>query len=239
MPDTCDLVDRRARVLGRLLALFVHVAGDDTNVVVNGAAMLRNGQRISAESVTQPPSISELATSIVRVLNQLDPEALRRITQEADTALPEANSVLPNLTRTSKLLRNTAADMNGRGQALLDNFQTLLANAGWLGPLLSNLTPQLSSYNPHLRDLFATFPALIGVGAPEPLYKFDAFLGRIQKLLDNNGGDLRVIGNTFQPKLTGIAGSLLNFDTGQILTNLLDAVPPDGAITLHVNLENN
>ncbi len=105
--------------------------------------MLRDGQHIATESVIQPPSISELATSVVRVLNQLDPGALERIIREADTALPDPNSVLPNLSRTSWMLRNTAADMHGRGRALLDNFQTLLRNAGWVGPVLADLTPSI------------------------------------------------------------------------------------------------
>jgi virulence factor Mce-like protein len=198
--------------------------------------MLHNGQRIATKSIIQPPSISELATSVVRVLDQLDPGALERIVVEADTALPNTNSVLPNLSRTSRLLRNTVADMHGRGRELLDNFQTLLHNADWIGPVLGDLTRQLYNYNPHLRELFSTFPPLIAIGAPEPLYKFDAFLARIQKLLDNNGGDLKVLGDRFLPHLKGIAGSLLNFDTGQILTNLLDGMPQDGAITLHVSV---
>ncbi|MGE2726586.1 MlaD family protein [Mycolicibacterium pulveris] len=201
-----------------------------------GGPMLRNGQHIAAEDVTQPPSISELATSVVRVLDQLDPVALERITAEIDTALPDANSVLPNLARTSRLLRNTAADMNGRGSELLDNFQTLLANADWVGPVLANLTFQVNDYSPKLRELFSTFPPLIAVGAPEPLVKFNAFLARIQKLLDDHGGDFGVIGDNFLPHVKGIAGALLNFDTGQMLANVMASVPEDGAVKLHVQI---
>lgn len=201
--------------------------------------MLRNGQRIATESVTQPPSISELATSVVRVLNQLEPDALERIVSEADTALPDANSVLPNLSRTSRLLNNTATDMRGRGRDLLDNFQTLLGNAGWLGPVLADLTVQIDNYSPHLRTLFSTVPPLIAVGAPEPLVKFNAFLARIQKLLDDNGGDFKVVGDRFLPHIKGIAGALLNFDTGQMLANVLASVPEDGVLTLHASLPEN
>lgn len=204
-----------------------------------GGPMLRNGQRISTESVTQPASISELATSVVRVLNQLDPDALGRITREADTALPPPDAVLPNLSRTSRLLRNTAADMQGRGRELLNNFQILLGNAGWLGPLLADLTPMVNTLNPHIRSLFSSFTAAVDLGAPEMYYKLDAFLARIQKLLDNNGGDFKVLGEAFHPHIQGIAGALLNFDTGQILANVLDGLPKDGAITLHVSLPQN
>jgi phospholipid/cholesterol/gamma-HCH transport system substrate-binding protein len=199
--------------------------------------MFRNGDRIATESVIQPASISELATSFARVLKQLDSGSLQRITAEADTALPPTNTVLPNLSRTSSLLRNTAADLHGRGRELLDNVQVLLGNAGWLGPVLADLTPMVDTFNPHIRSLFSTFPAAVDLGAPEIYYKLDAFLARIQKLLDDNGGDLRVLGETFQPHLKGIAGALLNFDTGEILANVLDGLPKDGTITLHVNLQ--
>ena len=201
-----------------------------------GGPALTNGHHIRAEEVTQPPSISELATSVVRVLDQLDADALQRIVAEVDAALPEADSVLPNLSRTGRLLRNTAADMNGHGSVLLDNFQTLLANADWLGPVMANLSFQVNDYSPHLRELFSTFPPLIAVGAPEPLLKFNAFLARIQKLLDDHGADFGVIGDNFLPHMRGIAGSLLNFDTGQMLANVLASVPADGAVNLHVQV---
>lgn len=204
-----------------------------------GGPILTSGQRIAAESITQPPSISELATSVVRVLSQLDPGALERIVDETDQALPDANSVLPNITRTSRLLRNTAADMHGRGRELIDNFQALLGNAGWLGPVLAELTLQIDNYSPHLRTLFSTVPPLIAVGAPEPLAKFNALLARVQKFLDDNGGDFQVLGDRLLPHIKGIAGALLNFDTGQMLTNVLASMPEDGAVTLHVRLAEN
>lgn len=197
--------------------------------------MLRNGERIATKSVIQPPSISELATSVVRVLNQLDPDALRRIVGESDTALPDANSVLPNLTHTSKLLRNTAADMHGHGQELLDNFQTLLRNATWVGPVLATMTPLAADLGGVVGSLYSAFSYMNFVGpGPQGLYNLDRLLARIQALLDNNGGDLKVLGEALLPKMKGIAGALLNFDPSQILSNLLATVPTDGAITLHV-----
>ncbi|OBJ71986.1 MlaD family protein [Mycobacterium sp. 1274756.6] len=201
-----------------------------------GGPTLRKGQRFSADRVTQPPSVSELATSVVRVLDQLDPVALGRITQELDTGLPDPNMVLPSLGHASRVLRNVTAGMDGRGQVLLGNFQTLLRNADWLGPVLGDLSPKVDSLGLGIRSMLSAFPALVDRGAPENLMKFNAFLARVQGLLDNNGGDLKVIGENFQPQVTGIAGALLNFDTGQLLENMLAGVPADGAITLHVTV---
>jgi phospholipid/cholesterol/gamma-HCH transport system substrate-binding protein len=196
--------------------------------------MLHDGQRVATESVRQPPSISELATSVVRVLNQLDPSQLERIIGEADTALPATREVLPNLTHASRVLRNTAADMHGSGRALLDNFQSLLANAGFVGPILTGITPEVFNTGRNVRAALSGFTLSIHYGSPRNVDDLSRFLSRIQRLLDNNGGDLKVLGEAFRPKIKAIAGALLNFDAGQILTNILASLPEDGAITLHV-----
>ena len=197
----------------------------------DGGQVLQNGQRISTERVVQPPSISELATSITRVLDQMDPGALKRVISEADTALPDPTTVLPNLSRASILLDNTVHEMNGRGRLLLGNFQTLLANAEWVNPILTSLTPPVREIGKGIQDFFKHIPTSFEPGNISNLNKLVA---RIQNLLDDRGGDLKVLGEAFQPKLNAIAASLMNFDTGQLLDNLLQQVPADGTITLRV-----
>jgi len=196
--------------------------------------MLQDGQRLATDAITQPPSISELANSVVRVLHQLDSGALHRIIDELDTALPDPAAVLPNLSRTSTLLRNTAADMQGRGRMLLDNFQAVLQNAEWVGPVLNGLTPSMVETFMWSQDLFKGIPVFLHRGEPENIFNLNKLLARLQSFLDTTGGDLKVLGEALQPKLNVIAATLMNFDTGQILDNMLAAVPPDGTITLRV-----
>jgi len=201
---------------------------------------LRDGQRIAAKSIKQPPSVSELAISVVRFLNQLDPGALKRIVNEADIALPKPNSVLPNLVHASTLLRNTAAGMDGRGRVLLENFQTLLRNADWLGPTLAEIGTHLPSVGKSFQDIFVGIKgSLIASGSPETMANFRLYLTRIQKFLDERGPDLKVLFEALLPHFQGISGALMNFDTGQILSNMLATVPEDGAITLHVTIPGN
>jgi virulence factor Mce-like protein len=201
--------------------------------------ILRDGQHIATEMVEQPPSITELAASVTRLLNQLDPDAVERIINEVDTALPDPNSALPNLAHAGELLRNTAADMHGQGRVLLSNFQTLLRNAGWVGPTLAATAPVLRDAGQNASKTLQGF----SVGAleihPDGMKKFGFFLDRIKKLLDANGGDLKVLGEAFRPRVRAIAGALLNFDPSQILANILDTVPEDGAITLRVTIPPN
>lgn len=200
----------------------------------DGGPAFEDGQHIDVEAVTQPPSVSELATSVVRVLDQLDAGAVQRIVDQVDAALPAPTTVLPNLSRTSMLLKNTAADMQGRGRILLDNFQALLQNAEWVGPLLTGLTPSIEETFRWSQDMFKGIPAFLHRGEPENITNVNNLIARVQNFLDIAGGDLKLLGEAMLPKLNAISAALMNFDTGQILDNLLAAVPPDGAITLRV-----
>jgi phospholipid/cholesterol/gamma-HCH transport system substrate-binding protein len=196
--------------------------------------MLQDGQRIAAKAVTQPPSISELATSVVRVLDQLDPPALERVISEANAALPDPAAVLPNISRASTLLRNTVRNIHGSGRAVLDNFQILLKDAEYVAPALKIIGPNARIAGVGIQDLLKGLPLITHRGEPENLTEFNKLFKRIQSFLDDRGPDLKVLGEAFLPKLNAIAGALMNFDTGQILDRMLAAVPPDGTVTLRV-----
>jgi phospholipid/cholesterol/gamma-HCH transport system substrate-binding protein len=200
----------------------------------DGGQMLKDNQHIAAESVIQPPSISELATSVVRVLNQLDPDALKRIISESNAALPDPTVVLPNLSRASTLFNNMINNMHGQGRELLSNFQSLLQNADWVNPDLNTIVPQADAIGVYWQDFYKHLPILFSRDEPEGVKNFNNLVARVQGLLDTNGGDLKVLGEAFQPKLNTIAGVLMNFDSGQILDHFLQQVPADGTITLRV-----
>jgi phospholipid/cholesterol/gamma-HCH transport system substrate-binding protein len=200
-----------------------------------GGAMLHDGQHIAATAVTAPPSISELTTSVVRVLNQLNPPALKRIVGETNTALPDPVAVLPNLSRASTLLRNTVADFHGSGRAVLDNVQTLLKHAEYVAPALTGLTPRTTELGVWVQDIDKQAVVFVdGKPGGAEVANLNKLVRRIQLFLDDRGPDLKVLGEAFQPKLNAIAAALSNFDTGQILDHVLAAVPPDGVMTLRV-----
>jgi virulence factor Mce-like protein len=200
-----------------------------------GGPVFHNGQRVAAQDITQPASISELATSVVRVLNQMDPDRLDRLVDESDRALPNPDTVLPNLARASTLLRSAVTGMNGRGSHVLKNFETLLQNADWVGPKLAQINPALLALGTPLNGMFiAALHVVIDTGAPEGIKNVGRLLARVQQFLDTRAPDLKVFAEAFTPNIKAIAAAAMNFDTGQILSNMLDAIPEDGTITLRV-----
>ena len=201
-----------------------------------GGPILRDGQRLATEAITQPPSISELATTVARVLNQFEPAALQRIVGEADAALPDPAVVLPNLSRAATLLRNTAATMHGKGRDLLDNFQVLLRNAQWVGPVLAFNTPWLTKMGNDFAALNDAAVVLHDRGAPQTLHNLSHLVGRVEHFLDHSGGDIKVLMQSMLPYLNDLSGSLMNLDTAQVFRSMLASVPEEGAITLHVTI---
>ena len=197
--------------------------------------MFHDGQQVATRDIKQPASISELAATVVRVLNQMDPDQVNRLVDEADRALPDEETVLPNLTRSATLLRNTVKDMNGTGSEVLGNLQTLLENAGFVGPILAQIGPDLRDTGADFHSaMWTSRYAMIGSGSPKSIQNMGVLLGRIQKFLDDRAPDFKVIAETLMPSINGIAAAAMNIDTGQMLSNMLETVPEDGVITLRV-----
>lgn len=202
----------------------------------SGGPVLTDGQHLAAEAVTQPPTISDLAVSMGRLLQQADPAQLTRIVAEADTALGDPDTLLPNLAHAATLLRSEVMSMDGRGQELLTNLQTLLRNAEFVGPTLAQLAPSLRQLGPNVQGIFAGAMNLVLAGSPEAIERLQAYLARIQNFLDTRAPDIKVLAETLLPNIRSIGSALTNFDTGRLLGNLLRGVPEDGAIELRVSV---
>jgi hypothetical protein len=96
------------------------------------------------------------------------------------------------------------------------------------------MAPQILRLGVGLQDLFKLFSAFYQHDNPNSIMNLNNLVARIQGLVDDRGGDLKVLGEAFQPKLNAIAAVLMNFDSGQILDNFLNQVPADGTVTLRV-----
>lgn len=202
-----------------------------------GGPLLWDGQHIVSESVQQPSSISEFAVSVGRLMNQFDPDQLKRVVAEVDAGLPDPFSVLPNLERASQLLRNTVTDVDGPFREILVNTQSLLENAEFVGPALADTTPALRDLGTYAKRTWdATIMLSLRVDSPAIVYLFGRILKRIQKLLDDRGPDIRVLTEPLMANVQAIAASLTTIDSSQVLTNLLATVPENGAIDLHVGI---
>ena len=204
----------------------------------SGGPAFADGQHIATDAIVAPKSISELGATVVRTLKELDPGQLQNVVNQADAALPDPYTVLPNLERAGKVLHNTTAGLNGQGRRALENLQSLLEHAGFVGSALAQPAPYLKALGPQIGKMWTAAAVTMNLrdDMPGDVYIFGKFLQRLQQFLDDRGADLRVLTEPLTPNVQAIASALGNIDSSQILTNLLAATPPDGAIELHVTL---
>ena len=200
----------------------------------SGGPVLRDGQHIAPDSVKQPPSISELGTSVVRVLNQLDPKQLSDLIGEATWDfqtralccltwhVPAYYFVTPlPISKVKAGKCSTISRCCCRTPALS-------------GPALAGAAPSVRDLGPGVNAVWNdVFRATLWI-LPTDVKLLSGFVQRIQKFLDDRGIDLRVLGEATSANVKLIANALKNFDSSQILANLLATVPEDGAIELHV-----
>lgn len=207
----------------------------------SGGPVFVDGQRIAAESIEAPKSISELGATVVRTLRQLDPGELQNVVDQADAALPDPYVVLPNLERAGQVLHNTTTRLDGQGKRALDNLQSLLENAGFVGPAIAQAGPNFGATGPMIADMWTHggIAFTLRNDMPGAVYVFGRFLQRIQQLLDDRGADLRVLMEPLTSNVYGVASALSNVDSSRVLDNLLAATPPDGDIELHVTMPPN
>ncbi|MFX0578491.1 MlaD family protein [Nocardia nepalensis] len=203
--------------------------------VVDGPK-LRDGQHLSTRQVIQQPTVSDLAASLVGLLQQVGPDEVARIVNETDTALPAQEDVLARLSRAGDLLSATVDGRPGQGREILANLQDLLKNAGFVGPALAATGPELPPVGAGWQSAIAgSFDLVEKTGAPQSISDFGAFLERILHFLDKSAPDLKVLAETLLPNVTSIGTAARHIDTGAMLGSALAAVPREGALTLHID----
>ena len=114
----------------------------------------------------------------------------------------------------------------------------LLQNADWVGPALAEAAPSIRNLGEPARDLWnkAVDIVLRDYAGAGSAYILGRFVRRVQQFLDDRGPEIRVLTEPLMANIKAIAAAVQTIDTGQVLANLLDAVPEDGAIELHVRI---
>ena len=77
--------------------------------------------------------------------------------------------------------------MHGKGREVLDNMQTLLRNAGWVGPTLAELGPSVRATGNSASRVFTGMMNTVAWDNPDNIKSFQQFLARVQSFLDAQG----------------------------------------------------
>lgn len=197
---------------------------------------LEDSAVVPAGQVTVPTTVQELSARLTRVLDQVDPEQVRAIIGELDTALPDDGLVLVDLSRAWSLFAQMASAQKDDLAVVLDKVQALLADSAWLPGSLTATSVDLRRLGVDMglwlshsaTDVvkFAPFPEGISEGT-------GPFINELQKFLDKASPGLQVLGVATLPAVRAAAGAIATVNIAQLLDSAITD-SAGGAVSVHV-----
>ncbi|WP_418002823.1 MlaD family protein [Mycobacterium sp. PDNC021] len=206
------------------------------NPAAEGGALLADKQQLAAEPGTVAGTIGEAAVALTQLLGGLNPDLVRGIVGELNTALSDdwAAPVLADATSNFKALvtarKDDLRDVLVLSQSLLDKRDVLAPSLTEFRRVAPNFFENLQTVvEGALVLLFETgkYPDDIKNGA-------SPVLGRLRQFVTDIGPDLYNLTEPLLPPLQATAAALTTFDTSRLLDSAIDSISTPGAFTVHV-----
>ncbi|MBH0781020.1 MlaD family protein [Nocardia bovistercoris] len=225
-------VDSRFRV-DNLSAL-----GETYLAVVPAAAgpYLTDDAVIPADHVVVPTTFKELSERLTVLLEQVEPDRVRRIFETVDTALPDDPWVLGDLSRAGELLAGMLIQQSTNLTTVLSGMQPILRGTGTVPGDLASATPILGDFGSGFRDLLAGISFAASFGPLKDGIEFGAgpLLDQLQAFLDDTAADLHTLGVELLPGVRAAGAAMATVNIGQLLDNATAAVASGDAVTVRV-----
>ncbi|WP_330254962.1 MlaD family protein [Nocardia sp. NBC_00565] len=193
--------------------------------------------RIPAAAITVPATIQDLSARLTRLLDQIQPEQVRDILKELDTALPNEGLVLVDLSRAWSLFADMTLDRADDLTTVLTKFQALLADSSWVAPGLAGSTEILRKFGQDMGSWLNNAVVTTDV-APLPEGIADGtgpFIDQLQRFLDKVAPDLKILGVAVLPSVRAAAAAMQTVDIATLLDNAI-ADSAGGSVTVHVSV---
>ncbi|MUM19894.1 MULTISPECIES: MlaD family protein [unclassified Mycobacteroides] len=202
----------------------------------DGGSFLVDGQHLTAEPGTVAGTIGEAAVALTQLLGGLNPDLVRGIVDELNTALSN-DSAAP-------VLGNAGRNFRTLVTARKEDLRDVLV-------LTQNLLDKRDVVAPSLKDFQRVGPNFFGnlqsvvEGAIVLLYQTGKYpddikngagqvLGRLRQLVVDIGPDLYNLTEPLLPPLQATAAALTTFDTSRLLDSAIGSISTPGAFTVHV-----
>lgn len=201
---------------------------------------ITDGQRISTQSVRIPSSLPDVATQVVDLLNQLDPDAISSLIDTFSQSMAGTEKVLPQLTRASDLLAATLLARTPQIRALLINAQVPGPDVAVAGAQMAEAGPLWGQFGVKVSEVVASLEVLLNARPVPEAYTegngLVAFLPRVTDYINRIGPDLQRLYPVVSPLIINAGNSLQNVDISALIAQAVDSVSPDGAIRLQITL---
>lgn len=202
-----------------------------------GGPMIENNQRVVADAAAVPGTIGELAVTVTKLANKLDPEQFGRIVDELTTAM-SSTAPIPVLADFSHRLNELVTSDKDDIRNILVQAQVLLKHDDALAAASASLPEPVRLINASLGGLLdAGVQALYHTGGDYPKDVYDGagvLLTRVSEFEKEIGVPLYNLTKPLLPVMQATAAAMASIDTSRLLDASLDSLETPGAFTVHV-----
>ncbi|GAA4391010.1 hypothetical protein GCM10023147_19550 [Tsukamurella soli] len=204
---------------------------------------LADGARVTGVLDTSDSTVGALSAALSTLMRRLDPDAVNRILDRVDAALPGGDtgtgaSTVATIESGANLVSVALLRQMPDVEAILASTQTIAPQADTVGPQLKAMAAPLRlaghTYSVMAESTLAlmhtnTFPAIIQKG-PLALFKL------IQTFEDRVGSDVKYMSVLFLPGIQAAAAPIATINLGNLLDTALGVTRGSrgGAVTLHL-----
>ncbi|MBM7367364.1 MlaD family protein [Gordonia hydrophobica] len=191
---------------------------------------------IAGPRVREASTFKDMSKQVTEVLTQVDPKQVKNVFHQLNAGLPDDIEVLGDLNRVGELLVTQMMRNEDSLRTLLATMQPLLMQSSRLPGDMARLTPEIRDFG----KMFAYLEDGVkdAIDWSGPMYTgitegASPLVALLQKFLDDNSGDLKIIGENLLPVTAAGAASMRTVDAGKFLDTLI-AATNRGGLTIHI-----
>ncbi|MDJ0392674.1 MlaD family protein [Rhodococcus sp. G-MC3] len=201
---------------------------------------IHDGQLIQTQFVRNPKSLPEVATNVIDILQQIDPNATSSIIDTFSASMAGTAPVLPQLTHASDLLAATILSREPKIRALLTNAQVPGPDVAKAGAQMAAAGPIWDQFGVKVADVISAVQRLLNARPVPAAYTegngLAQFIPRLSDYIARVGPDLQQLYPIMGPLLTRAGNSLVGVDLSDLIGQAVNMVSPDGEIRLEINV---
>ncbi|MFI9504013.1 MlaD family protein [Nocardia sp. NPDC052566] len=206
---------------------------------------LRDGQRVDARTVAAPVSIPEVARTVTRMLEQVDPKAVGAIIDNFGQAFAGTQAMIPELSRSTDLLAATLLSRTDLIRRMLVAMQSRADDMWWAGPELDKASVPWAAFGPRVSDVAAAIARVIRIGdtpgdyltATDEVIGLVPLVNQITEKLKILGPDARALLPVFEPLIATTNRVAGRVDLSALISQALHGTSPDGTVNLQITVK--
>lgn len=206
----------------------------------DGGPYLADHQVLTGLLVRTPLTTAEVARLVTRILNQVDPDAVRGLVGTLATALDGTESLTPGLARSSDLLAATLLSRAPSIGRIMTDLQSIAPDMDWTGPSLQSAAPNFIQFGQKVDEIATAVGRLAQTGDTPAMYLegdgLVPFLNRLTRWIDTAGPELKPLSPVLQP-LVDATVSAPRLDLSALISQALADTDPAGAVHLRVDVK--